>query len=100
VVGWDLFIRDRYYTGKNPLSKFGYKSEEVVVPKGYKQRRLQKAVVRYLDRKNCPLIRQAVEEMGKKHLIGSGLVCLVPAPTVEELRQARRQNRNTRPALT
>ncbi|STU59473.1 radical SAM domain-containing protein [Klebsiella pneumoniae subsp. ozaenae] len=27
-----------YYTGKNPLGKIGYKSEEVVVPKGDKQR--------------------------------------------------------------
>ncbi|WP_246746509.1 hypothetical protein, partial [Salmonella enterica] len=25
---------------------------------------------------------------------------LVPAPTIEEMREARRQNRNTRPALT
>jgi uncharacterized radical SAM protein YgiQ len=32
-----------YYTGKNPLGKIGYKSEEVVVPKGDKQRRLQSA---------------------------------------------------------
>ncbi|STW33123.1 radical SAM domain-containing protein [Klebsiella pneumoniae] len=31
-----------YYTGKNPLGKIGYKSEEVVVPKGDKQRRLHK----------------------------------------------------------
>ncbi len=38
--------------------------------------------------------------MGKKHLIGSRRDCLVPAPTIEEMREARRQNRNTRPALT
>ena len=42
----------------------------------------------------------ATEEMGKKHLIGSRRDCLVPAPTLEEMREARRQNRNTRPALT
>ncbi len=89
-----------YYTGKNPLSKIGYKSEEVVVPKGDKQRRLHKALLRYHDPKNWPLIRQALEEMGKKHLIGSRRDCLVPAPTLEEMREARRQNRNTRPALT
>lgn len=89
-----------YYTGKNPLSKIGYKSEDVVVPKGDKQRRLHKALLRYHDPKNWPLIRQALEEMGKKHLIGSRRDCLVPAPTLEEMREARRQNRNTRPALT
>jgi hypothetical protein len=38
--------------------------------------------------------------MGKKHLIGSRRDCLVPAPTLDEMREARRQNRNTRPALT
>ncbi|MFR3706949.1 MAG: DUF3362 domain-containing protein [Enterobacter hormaechei] len=73
-----------HYTGKNPLSKIGYKSEDVVVPKGDKQRRLHKALLRYHDPKNWPLIRQALEEMGKKHLIGSRRDCLVPAPTLEE----------------
>lgn len=33
-----------YYTGKNPLAKIGYKSEDVFVPKGDKQRRLHKAL--------------------------------------------------------
>ena len=89
-----------YYTGKNPLGKIGYKSEDVVVPKGDKQRRLHKALLRYHDPANWPLIRQALETMGKKHLIGSRRDCLVPAPTLEEMREARRQNRHTRPALT
>ncbi|EIF2301075.1 YgiQ family radical SAM protein [Salmonella enterica subsp. enterica serovar Newport] len=89
-----------YYTGKNPLGKIGYKSEDVVVPKGDRQRRLHKALLRYHDPANWPLIRQALEAMGKKHLIGGRRECLVPAPTIEEMREARRQNRNTRPALT
>lgn len=89
-----------YYTGKNPLGKIGYKSEDVVVPKGDKQRRLHKALLRYHDPANWPLIRQALEAMGKKHLIGSRRDCLVPAPTLDEMREARRQNRHTRPALT
>ncbi len=38
---------------------------------------------------NWPLIRQALEAMGKKHLIGSRRDCLVPAPTIEEMREAR-----------
>lgn len=81
-----------YYTGKNPLAKIGYKSEDVFVPKGDKQRRLHKALLRYHDPANWPLIRQALEAMGKKHLIGSRRDCLVPAPTIEEMREARRQN--------
>jgi len=38
--------------------------------------------------------------MGKKHLIGGRRDCLVPSPTIEEMREAKRQNRHTRPALT
>lgn len=72
----------------------------MVVPKGDKQRRLHKALLRYHDPANWPLIRQALEDMGKKHLIGGRRECLVPAPTLEEMREARRQNRHTRPALT
>lgn len=85
---------------EKPAGKIGYKSEDVVVPKGDKQRRLHKALLRYHDPANWPLIRQALEDMGKKHLIGGRRECLVPAPTLEEMREARRQNRHTRPALT
>ena len=60
----------------------------MVVPKGDKQRRLHKALLRYHDPKNWPLIRRALEEMGKKHLIGSRRDCPVPAPTLEEMREA------------
>lgn len=50
---------------QEPLGKIGYKSEDVVVPKGDKQRRLHKALLRYHDPANWPLIRQALEAMGK-----------------------------------
>lgn len=89
-----------YYTGKNPLSKVSYKSEDIVVPRGDRQRRLHKALLRYHDPANWPLIREALEAMGKKHLIGGRRECLVPAPTLEEIRVARRNNRAMRPALT
>ena len=58
-------LDDHVLHRQNPLSKIGYKSEEVVVPKGDKQRRLHKALLRYHDPKNWPLIRRALEEMGK-----------------------------------
>ncbi|ATI64500.1 YgiQ family radical SAM protein [Edwardsiella tarda] len=90
-----------YYTGKNPLSKVDYKSEEVVVPKGERQRRLHKALLRYHDPANWPMIRAALEEMGLQHLIGNRRECLVPAPTLEEQRAARRgYQRNMTPAMT
>ncbi|EPF2605368.1 TPA: YgiQ family radical SAM protein [Yersinia enterocolitica] len=89
-----------YYTGKNPLSKVDYKSEDVVVPKGDRQRRLHKALLRYHDPVNWPMIRTALEDMGLQHLIGSRRECLVPAPTLEEQREARRAYRQHTPALT
>ncbi|WP_346826264.1 YgiQ family radical SAM protein [Serratia inhibens] len=89
-----------YYTGKNPLSKVGYKSEDVVVPRGDRQRRLHKALLRYHDPANWAMIRTALEEMGMKHLIGSRRECLVPAPSIDEQREAKRLQRHTRPALT
>lgn len=90
-----------YYTGKNPLSKVDYKSEDVVVPKGERQRRLHKALLRYHDPANWPMIRTALEEMGLQHLIGNRRECLVPAPTLEEQRAARRgYQRNMTPAMT
>ncbi|MBK4714434.1 MULTISPECIES: YgiQ family radical SAM protein [Tenebrionibacter/Tenebrionicola group] len=89
-----------YHTGKNPLGKVDYKSEDVAVPKGDRQRRLQKALLRYHDPANWPLIRSALEEMGKKHLIGPRRDCLVPAPTPEEMRAARRQGGRSQTALT
>lgn len=89
-----------YYSGKNPLSRVGYKSEEVFIPRGERQRRLHKALLRYHDPLNWPLIRSTLEEMGMKHLIGSRRECLVPAPSLDEQREARRLQRRTRPALT
>ncbi|TKI03788.1 YgiQ family radical SAM protein [Martelella alba] len=89
-----------YYTGKNPLGKVDYRSEEVVVPKGERQRRLHKALLRYHDPANFPLIRAALEQMGLKHLIGNRRECLVPAPGIGEIREQRRMQRNTRPAFT
>ncbi|EKN3345924.1 YgiQ family radical SAM protein [Yersinia ruckeri] len=89
-----------YYSGKNPLAKVDYKSEDVVVPKGDRQRRLHKALLRYHDPANWLMIRTALNEMGMSHLIGSRRECLVPAPTLEEQREARRASRHHTPALT
>lgn len=89
-----------YYSGKNPLSKVSYKSEDIFIPRGDRQRRLQKALLRYHDPLNWPLIRRALEEMGLQHLIGGRRECLVPAPTLDEQREARRLLRQTAPALT
>ncbi|NDL63765.1 YgiQ family radical SAM protein [Acerihabitans arboris] len=89
-----------YYSGKNPLAKVDYNSEEVEVPKGDRQRRLHKALLRYHDPANWPLIREALAAMGMRQLIGNRGECLVPPVTAEELRAGKNRDRGVRPALT
>jgi uncharacterized radical SAM protein YgiQ len=68
-----------YYSGKNPLRRVTRSSEEVVVPKGLRRRRLHKAFLRYHDANNWPMLREALRHMGRADLIGSGRHQLVPA---------------------
>ena len=57
--------------------------EDVPVAKGERQRRLHKALLRYHDPANWPMIREALINMGKKHLIGDKPNCLVPAEDID-----------------
>jgi hypothetical protein len=50
----------------------------VIIPKGLKVRRLHKALLRYHDAENWPLLRDALRRMGRRDLIGSGKHQLVP----------------------
>ncbi len=67
-----------YHSGANPLKKITRDGEQVVVPKGLKQRRLHKAFLRYHDPNNWPLLRAALQRMGRADLIGNGKRHLVP----------------------
>lgn len=67
-----------YYSERNPLEKVRYKSEKLNVCKDIDQRRLQKAFLRYHDEKNWPMLRSALESMGRKDLIGLGEKHLIP----------------------
>jgi uncharacterized radical SAM protein YgiQ len=68
-----------YHSGKNPLKRITRASEEVVVPKGIKVRRLHKAFLRYHDPENWPVLRDALKRMGRADLIGNGQHHLIPA---------------------
>jgi uncharacterized radical SAM protein YgiQ len=68
-----------YHSGKNPLKRVSRTSEEVIVPKGIKVRRLHKAFLRYHDAENWPLLRDALKRMGRADLIGNGKHHLIPA---------------------
>ena len=84
-----------YHSRKNPLRKVTYKSDNVETVKRPEARRLHKALLRYHDPNNWPLIREALKEMSLGHLIGSNTDQLVPLnqPSSRDTRgSARRKN--------
>ena len=75
-----------YHTEINSLRNVKRNSETVSIPKGTVQRRLHKAILRYHDPDNWPIIREALTKMGlDKTLIGSKATCLVPKETRAEI---------------
>jgi uncharacterized radical SAM protein YgiQ len=66
-----------YHTELNPLRSLKA-GEPVTVPRPMKQRRLHKALLRYHDPNNWPMLREALVRMGREDLIGNGKRHLVP----------------------
>ena len=83
-----------YHSEKNPLRRVDATSERVSVVRGGRNRRLQKAFLRYHDPDNWPLLREALRRMGRADLIGNGKQQLVPAY------QPRERAAGTAPAQT
>lgn len=67
-----------YHSGKNPLHRVAHDSEAVDIVRGEKRRRLHKAFLRYHDPALWPLLREALERMGRSDLIGNGRQHLIP----------------------
>jgi len=76
----------RNVTKKNIAKEGG----TITVPKGAIQRRLHKAILRYHDPVNWPVIRQSLTKMGLTKLIGSAPNCLVPKETRNEQQLANK----------
>ena len=72
-----------YHGGRNPLHKVSADSEVVETVRAGKIRRLHKAFLRYHDPENWPILREALQRMGRSDLIGNSERHLVPrtAPT-------------------
>jgi uncharacterized radical SAM protein YgiQ len=68
-----------YHSGKDTLRKVNRTAEDMPIPKTIKQRRLHKAFLRYHDPKNWPLLRDALNAMGRNDLIGNGKHHLIPS---------------------
>jgi hypothetical protein len=67
-----------YWSGKNPLRKVHRAGGDVIAPKSPHVRKLHKAFLRYHDADNWPVLRQALQRMGRSDLIGYSARHLVP----------------------
>lgn len=86
-----------YHAEKNPLKRVSYKSPRLYTPRTLDQRRLQKAFLRYHDAKNWPFLRQALRDMNRSDLIGSGKHQLIPE---EENKGQRRSGQRVKTSGT
>ncbi|MGI5838339.1 MAG: YgiQ family radical SAM protein [bacterium] len=68
-----------YYTEQDPLT-----GEPVYVPRSEAEREMQRALLQFNNPRNYRLVRQALRQVGREDLIGSGKKCLVPADPAEK----------------
>ena len=64
-----------YYTGLDPRTM-----KPVYVPKGGRERNLQRALLQYFKPENHSKVREALRLAGREDLIGNGKKCLAPPP--------------------
>ncbi|HKP61619.1 MAG TPA: YgiQ family radical SAM protein [Polyangiales bacterium] len=88
-----------YHTGKNPLRKLHREGGDVRTVKSPKQRKLHKAFLRWHDADNWPLLREALQRMGRADLIGGGAAQLIPwkQPLGWKPKEPRHAARKTQP---
>ena len=91
-----------YHSGKNPLRKVTNDSEEVPIPRAGGVRRLHKAFIRYHDPKNWPMLREALQRMGRSDLIGDSKKHLIPGrqPLSEDHSKRMHQFARNKPSTT
>lgn len=63
-----------YYTGQDPIS-----GEPVYVPRGDRERRLQRALLQYFKPENYGDVREALKQADRLDLVGDGPGCLIPS---------------------
>ena len=68
-----------YHSGRNTLRRIRRQGDIMPTVKSMRQRRLHKAFLRYHDPENWPMLRKALQKLGRRDLIGSGKQQLIPA---------------------
>ena len=61
-----------FYTGLNPLTM-----EKVYVPKSYREKQMQRALLQYRNPENYKLVQEALRLAGREDLIGYSPKCLI-----------------------
>jgi uncharacterized radical SAM protein YgiQ len=75
-----------YYTGLDPFTK-----EQVYIARNLKDRKLQRALLQFFKPENYFEVRKALEQAGRKDLIGNGCDALIPAQPPREALRVRRE---------
>jgi hypothetical protein len=78
-----------YYTGIDPFT-----GEEVYVARGLRDRKLQRALMQFVEPENYFMAREALLKAGRGDLIGNGSDCLMPAHPPRKAIEARRRQAN------
>jgi radical SAM superfamily enzyme YgiQ (UPF0313 family) len=78
-----------YHTGLDPFT-----NREVVVARGLRDRKAQRALLQFFKPENWFAVREALNHAGRKDLIGNGCDCLIPAQPPREAIEARRRRAN------
>ena len=90
-----------YHSRLNPLKSLKAK-EPVESPREMNQRRLHKAFLRYHDPNNWPMLRSALQKMGREDLIGNSKRHLIPSwqPSGTGKRHEGHRRKRTKKVLT
>jgi len=82
-----------YHSGLDPVT-----GRPVYVPKGTRERRMQRALLQFFKPENYGHVRRALQETGRTDLIGDGPECLIGArPPKRTGKQATKRASPTRP---
>ena len=76
-----------YHTGIDPFT-----GQEVVVSKGLRDRKTQRALMQFFKPENYFEVRKALEQAGRQDLIGGGCDALIPSSPPPEALKARRES--------
>ena len=71
-----------------------FTGQEVIVSKGLRDRKAQRALMQFFKPENYFEVRKALEQAGRTDLIGGGCDALIPAVPPPEALKARREAAN------